>query len=86
MPTSKLPSKQRLIKKILTNFTKPGIKKIFLEKKDQAYEVIVILIKNPHVIENLMELEGVITDNREQVKFFYKEEWDSGELIWEEAT
>jgi len=80
MPSSKLPSKEELIVKLISNFTKPGVKQLFFEK-DDFYHIIVVVESNAHIIDNLMELEETISSHN-KVKFSYKEKWSSGELIW----
>lgn len=80
---TKLPSKKQIIKKIISNFIKPGITSIYLEVIDNCYYITVVVIDNPHIIENLIELEEVISNRLEKIKFFYKKEWSQGELVWE---
>lgn len=80
---AKLPSKKQVIKKIISNFIRPGITSIYLETIDNCYHITVVVIDNLHVIENLIELEEVVSDRPEKIKFFYKKEWSQGELVWE---
>lgn len=82
---SQLPSRDQLIEKLIINFIKPGVKKIYFEELEELYQIIIVLDQNLHIIDNLMELEEVVTDAHEKVKFLYKGEWHTGELIWEEA-
>ena len=81
MPNRRLPQKKQLVAKLITNFVKPGVKKIYLEEGDFYHITVVVDSENNHIIDNLIELEEAVSSH-EKVKFFFKEEWDSGELIW----
>jgi 5-methylcytosine-specific restriction endonuclease McrBC GTP-binding regulatory subunit McrB len=86
--TTKLPAKKSLVKRLINNFVKPGTKKIYLEKKEASYQITVVIDDNQHLIENLSELEEVITKDHQKVKFSYSYESSAifGELVWEDLS
>lgn len=82
-PKKRMPQKRYLVKKLLANFTKPGVLKIRINK-ESVYNIIVIVdeTNSSHIIDNLIELEETVSKNQ-KVKFTYIcEDIDIGEVIW----
>ena len=85
-----LPSKEYLISKLITNFSKPNVEKIYLILDKNIFCVNVIMEPNSfHIIANLIELEEVITNgDHTRVKFLYIEDdqdFLKDDLIWQSS-
>ena len=82
MLNAKFPNKEELTIKLINNFIRPGVRQIFIEEVKNNYNITIVMEElNPHIIDNLMELEETVSLHN-KVKFFYRDEWSSGELIW----